>query len=371
MRLLAEEGLGADVSTLGELAFARRAGIEGDRLRRPREQQVGRGAALPPPTRAGSSSSTRSTRWSGRRRPGCGACSSASRPASRRRRTRRSAPGTAARSSGSIRTTRSRRSAARARPGSRSTGCTCTSARSSSTRARTCSRCELLADFAVRCRDELDWTPAIVDLGGGFGVRHVADEPEPPVEQLVGSVAGAVERWWAARGLPAAAADPRAGPRAVAQAGVTLYRVGAVKQAGRAPLRRDRRRHVGQPAAAALRRAVLGPARGAGRRGRDGRLRDRGQALRVGRRADRARLPPRASARRPARRPGHRRVHARDELELQRRAAPGGGARRGRRGAADPPARDRWTTCSRGSPSCPSSLPRMAEPLVEIWSDYI
>ena len=32
MRLLAEEGLGADVSTLGELAFARRAGIEGDRL---------------------------------------------------------------------------------------------------------------------------------------------------------------------------------------------------------------------------------------------------------------------------------------------------------------------------------------------------
>ena len=32
MRLLAEEGLGADVSTLGELAFARRAGITGERL---------------------------------------------------------------------------------------------------------------------------------------------------------------------------------------------------------------------------------------------------------------------------------------------------------------------------------------------------
>src|ERR687898_1159626 len=32
MRLLAEEGIGADVSTLGELAFARRAGIEGGRL---------------------------------------------------------------------------------------------------------------------------------------------------------------------------------------------------------------------------------------------------------------------------------------------------------------------------------------------------
>ena len=32
MRLLAEEGIGADVSTLGELAFARRAGIDGDAL---------------------------------------------------------------------------------------------------------------------------------------------------------------------------------------------------------------------------------------------------------------------------------------------------------------------------------------------------
>src|SRR3970282_3012924 len=32
MRLFAEEDLGADVSSLGELAFARAAGIEGERL---------------------------------------------------------------------------------------------------------------------------------------------------------------------------------------------------------------------------------------------------------------------------------------------------------------------------------------------------
>ena len=48
---------------------------------------------------------------------------------------------------------------------------------------------ELLAEFAARCRDELDWTPAIVDIGGGFGIRHVEDEPEPPVEELVRTVA--------------------------------------------------------------------------------------------------------------------------------------------------------------------------------------
>src|SRR5438067_13427143 len=32
LRLLAEEGIGADVSTLGELAFARAAGIAGERI---------------------------------------------------------------------------------------------------------------------------------------------------------------------------------------------------------------------------------------------------------------------------------------------------------------------------------------------------
>jgi diaminopimelate decarboxylase len=32
LRLLAAEGFGADVSTLGELAFARRAGVEGGRI---------------------------------------------------------------------------------------------------------------------------------------------------------------------------------------------------------------------------------------------------------------------------------------------------------------------------------------------------
>ena len=48
-----------------------------------------------------------------------------------------------------------------------------------------------------------------------------------------------------------------------------------------------------------------------------------------------------AARRRPARRPCDGRVHARDELELQRDPAPGGGARARRRGARHPPARDR------------------------------
>jgi hypothetical protein len=29
---------------------------------------------------------------------------------------------------------------------------------------------EWVAAFAARCRDELDWTPSVVDFGGGLGL---------------------------------------------------------------------------------------------------------------------------------------------------------------------------------------------------------
>ena len=72
MRLLAEEGIGADVATLGELAFAQPRGDHRRAARRAREQQVGRGAAAPPPRPTRSSSSTRSTSLLARQRPECG-----------------------------------------------------------------------------------------------------------------------------------------------------------------------------------------------------------------------------------------------------------------------------------------------------------
>ena len=90
LRLLREEGVGADVASAGELAFARAAGLAGERARRARQQQGrgvparGRGASAP------RSCSTRRTRPSSRRPPASSACSCASRSASTRTRTRRS-----------------------------------------------------------------------------------------------------------------------------------------------------------------------------------------------------------------------------------------------------------------------------------------
>jgi diaminopimelate decarboxylase len=91
---------------------------------------------------------------------------------------------------------------------------------------------DLLAAFAVRCRDELGWTPAAVDVGGGFAVRHVLEEPEPPLAGLVAAIAGAVAAAWEERELPPVRLILEPGRSLVGPAGVSLYRVGAVKQAG-------------------------------------------------------------------------------------------------------------------------------------------
>ena len=125
----------------------------------------------------------------------------------------------------------------------------------------------LLAQFADRCRTELDWLPRTIDVGGGFGIRHVEAEPEPPVEELVRTVAAAVSSDWLARGLDAPRLIVEPGRALVGPTAFTLYRVGAVKQCRGPPLRRDRRGHVRQPAAAALSGALHGAPREPRRRG--------------------------------------------------------------------------------------------------------
>lgn len=90
---------------------------------------------------------------------------------------------------------------------------------------------EWLSLFAVRCRAELDWTPQVVDLGGGLGIAHVEEEQPPSVRSFVGEILGEVERSWALQGLepPKLVLEP--GRSLVGRAGLTLYRVGSVKRA--------------------------------------------------------------------------------------------------------------------------------------------
>ena len=179
MRLLAEEGLGADVSTLGELAFARRAGIEGERLvvhgNNKSDEELAAAAeagalvvldALDEPERAARGGRAPRARAGHTRGRGGDARGDPDGPPRLEVRAR---PG--------------RR--ARGRPAARELGLDVAGLHvhvgSQLVDARAhLAAVELLAAFSARCRDELGWTPATVDVGGGFGVRHVPEEPEPP-----------------------------------------------------------------------------------------------------------------------------------------------------------------------------------------------
>jgi diaminopimelate decarboxylase len=86
-----------------------------------------------------------------------------------------------------------------------------------------------IADFAARLRAELDWTPRIVDLGGGLGARHVLEEPSFTIGEFVGGLLAEHERSWQLHGLPAAELVLEPGRSLVSRAGVTLYSVGGVK----------------------------------------------------------------------------------------------------------------------------------------------
>ncbi len=87
-----------------------------------------------------------------------------------------------------------------------------------------------VAEFAARCRDELGWTPEIVDLGGGLGVRTSPDDPEPPsIADFVRELRGQLEGAWAQHDLARPQLILEPGRSIVGPAGVTLYRVGVVK----------------------------------------------------------------------------------------------------------------------------------------------
>jgi diaminopimelate decarboxylase len=88
-----------------------------------------------------------------------------------------------------------------------------------------------LAGFAAECRAELDWTPAVVDAGGGLGIRYVESDSAPSIADFAGTVVERVSRAWALHGLPVPQLVFEPGRSLVGEAGVTLYRVGVVKRA--------------------------------------------------------------------------------------------------------------------------------------------
>jgi len=90
---------------------------------------------------------------------------------------------------------------------------------------------EWLGGFAARCREVLDWEPVVIDLGGGLGIRYLEGDWPPTIAEFVGALLETLEHSWQRHGLAAPGVILEPGRSLVGRAGVTLYRVGVVKQA--------------------------------------------------------------------------------------------------------------------------------------------
>jgi len=89
---------------------------------------------------------------------------------------------------------------------------------------------ELVLDLIAAARQDTGWLPDTICPGGGWGVAYHEDElPHPPVKDYVDFIAVHLVEGCEKRGLPLPRLQLEPGRSLVAQAGVSLYRVGAIK----------------------------------------------------------------------------------------------------------------------------------------------
>ncbi len=204
-----------------------------------------------------------------------------------------------------------------------------------------------LAEFIDR--HDLGHLPTL-DLGGGLAIAYTDEDTAPDVRAAVEVTATALAGLLAARGLPLPELVLEPGRSIAGPAGVTLYTVGAIKQhRRRRHLRGGRRGHGRQPAAGDVRRPLPGVRRRPGLRGAHAHLCRRRQALRVGRCADRVRAVAAAAPRRRHRPGCHRGVHRHHVVDLQRPAPAGRRHGQRRPGAHDRRPRDGFRPAGTGT----------------------
>ncbi|MBQ3547487.1 MAG: diaminopimelate decarboxylase [Clostridia bacterium] len=89
---------------------------------------------------------------------------------------------------------------------------------------------ELMLDFIYHVKTTQNYTADILNLGGGFGVRYLENQPSLNLDEKIGEVANAINKKCAELkiSVPKIAMEP--GRSIVADAGMTLYTVGSVKE---------------------------------------------------------------------------------------------------------------------------------------------
>jgi len=222
LRLLAEEGVGADVSTLGELAFAREAGITGDRIlfhgnnKSDEELRAAAGAGatvvLDAPDEPARAAAAGVRRVLVRLTPGVEAVTHQSIQTAHDESKFGLAPDAALAAIAEARDLGLEVAGVHFHVGSQL-------ARIEESLVAV----DRLVAFCVRAERELGWRPQLLDIGGGLGIRYAREEQIPEIADFVPPL---VQR------LPDVQVVLEPGRSLVGRSGVTLYRVGVVKESG-------------------------------------------------------------------------------------------------------------------------------------------
>lgn len=89
---------------------------------------------------------------------------------------------------------------------------------------------DIMMDFAKEVMDRTGFEPEILNLGGGFGVRYVASQPDLDIENSIREVGEVLTQKCIDTGMKKPKILMEPGRSIVADAGMTLYTVGTVKQ---------------------------------------------------------------------------------------------------------------------------------------------
>ncbi len=89
---------------------------------------------------------------------------------------------------------------------------------------------KMMLEFIKEIRDSFGYTAQMLNLGGGFGVRYVESDPVIDYAEKISEVANAVNTQCEELGLSVPVIHMEPGRSFVADAGMTLYTVGTVKE---------------------------------------------------------------------------------------------------------------------------------------------
>lgn len=92
-----------------------------------------------------------------------------------------------------------------------------------------CDASDIMLEFIAHIRDSLGFTASVLNLGGGFGVRYVSSHPEINIPNCIAEIASHIRKSCKNFDIPMPSVLMEPGRSIVADAGITLYTVGSVK----------------------------------------------------------------------------------------------------------------------------------------------